>query len=265
MHPFRRSITKASAVCAIAISLIVIAGWFLDIPVLKSMHPVNATMKFNAAVCVLFTGVALLLVQNNSSSRLQQRTASLLLFIALLICSLTLLEYFFGRNLGIDELVVKEKVLGLGTKEPGRMSLLACISLFSLALAVICIQYQKSRLVVQGALFFSLLFSVATLISLMFGISLIHILPSLALIALPAAASIIFLCTGIIYFPHKGYFVFTFNEKLTGGFSLIILVLIIIFFAFRDNSRNVIDTSKRIEHTKDVLYQSEQLFSEVKD
>jgi signal transduction histidine kinase len=101
----------------------VLLGWALDIPALKSILPNWVTMKANTAVGFLLSGIALVLLQEGSSSYgrpmfLARVCAACVMGIGLL----TLAEYAGGLNLGIDQLLFEEPATAVGTSHPGRMA-----------------------------------------------------------------------------------------------------------------------------------------------
>src|SRR5437899_699745 len=82
-----------------------LAGWALDIAPLKSVVPDAATMKANTALAFIGLGlaVAVAVLQHR-----QPRFRAIRLMFALavtLLGLLTLAEYRFGWNLGIDQLL----------------------------------------------------------------------------------------------------------------------------------------------------------------
>ncbi|MBL7137509.1 MAG: chemotaxis protein, partial [Bacteroidales bacterium] len=85
------------------VGLLVLIGWQFDIAILKSILPGAVPMKVNTAAAFLLSGVALLLIQ-----RLVTANKTLVRVFALIITLtgfLTLCQYLFSWNLGIDELL----------------------------------------------------------------------------------------------------------------------------------------------------------------
>lgn len=50
-----------------------------------------------------------------------------------------------------------------------------------------------------------------------------------------------------------------FEKKLYVAFSVIILLLLLVFYLFRENNKTLLATDKLVTHTKDVLYESERI------
>ncbi len=115
------------ALCAgpIMISLVVLAGWVLDVPILKSIVPGMPTMKANTAVGLLAAGWGTWLVPRSrrAGGRADAR-AGLALFcgaLALILGAVTLAEYLLGLRLGLDELLFADPHT-TSPPYPGRMS-----------------------------------------------------------------------------------------------------------------------------------------------
>ena len=114
----------------------VLLGWALDIPELKSALPGLVTMKANTALCFVFLGFSLWALQiKRRDDPFLQRLAQILSGAVLTIGLLTLLEYIFQKDLGIDQLLFKELPGALFTSSPGRMAFNTAIDFIILGLA----------------------------------------------------------------------------------------------------------------------------------
>lgn len=124
----------------IAAGILVLIGWAFDIAALKSMLPVWVSMKANTAACFLLIGVALLLITRQSALRnprpLLSRLACFFSLLAGLIGLLTLAEYLFGWDIGIDQWLFVESAGTVGTSHPGRMAPETAFSFWLLAVAL---------------------------------------------------------------------------------------------------------------------------------
>jgi len=56
-----------------------------------------------------------------------------------------------------------------------------------------------------------------------------------------------------------------YKHKLFTGFFIILILVLFIFYLFTKNNSNFISTAKSVEHTNEILYQSEQIISAAKD
>lgn len=105
-------------------------------------------MKVNAAICVVLAGISLYLLQARGVAhfRKKERTAAQICAgISGLIGLLTLSEYLFGWNLGIDQLFVPEPTGAVGTSSLGRMSPTGALSYFMIGCALLLLDRQTSQ------------------------------------------------------------------------------------------------------------------------
>lgn len=112
------------ATTLIVLGVLVLAGWMFDVELLKSVLPGKIAMKPMEALGFIAAGAAIILILGRSS---QQRRLLGMSLSALVISigSLTLLEYLFGINVGIDKLVFRDYAQ---TPFPGRMAHITAMS-----------------------------------------------------------------------------------------------------------------------------------------
>jgi hypothetical protein len=112
---------------------LVLAGWFLNIPILRSVHPSFVAMKFNTALCFVLIGIALWNLQPRFAARSICRVIALVSALGVLVLgAATAYEYFFQQNLGIDQLFFQELPGAILTPYLGRMAFMTAIN-FTLA------------------------------------------------------------------------------------------------------------------------------------
>lgn len=94
---------------ALLIAIIVTLGWTFNIPTFKSILPQFISMKFMTAFCFGTLAIGNLLQQSSKQRNdlfdLFSTVSSLIVFA---IAFLVLYEYYFGINLGIDEIVFRD-------------------------------------------------------------------------------------------------------------------------------------------------------------
>jgi len=103
----RAAPARVAAATVIVVGLIAIAGWALGAPTLTRVIPGAVAMKINTALALVACGVALFLLAVPISHCLD-RTAQALGLAAALLALLTLLEYFLGVDLRIDQLMIAD-------------------------------------------------------------------------------------------------------------------------------------------------------------
>jgi two-component sensor histidine kinase len=119
---------------------IVIVGWLLGIEALKAIVPGFSTMKFNAALAFVFTGIGLAFAR---PARIALAMPAGLIVAA--IGTLTLTQYATGLSFGIDQLFVADHGPLSGSGHPGRMSLLTATAFTALGLSIVLLARARNR------------------------------------------------------------------------------------------------------------------------
>ena len=124
-------LAACSAVFIVVLGLTVLAGWFLHFPALIQFRPYLLPMTRNAAACFLLCGLALLTVALRGPRWLVVACAG----AASAVSVLTIVEYAFGVNAGIDELL-GPSYIAVRPSSPGRMAPVTtiCFALGSMGL-----------------------------------------------------------------------------------------------------------------------------------
>ena len=146
-----KSFSQAASVIAILVGCVVLVGWMFDITILKSILPTWVTMRANAAIAFVLSGVSLRLLRTEQASQQRRRIAQVCAGIVALMGLLTLSEYLFGWNLGIDQLLFKEPVAAVATSPPGRMAPNTALNfcLLGVALLFLSVDTRHSQWPVQ--------------------------------------------------------------------------------------------------------------------
>lgn len=113
-----------------AIGIMVLIGWAVDVPLLKSITPNLVPMKPNSALGFVLTSISLLLQQTPERPRYVTVIAKMCAALILAIGLATFLEHVTGQDFYIDQLV-GQKVLGVSAtvSPPGQMSLITSMML----------------------------------------------------------------------------------------------------------------------------------------
>jgi len=106
----------------IAVGGAVLVGWCCYIPALQSVLLGFVTMKANTALGFILAGVALALLGGASPSTPARWLSRACATIVALLGLLTLCQYLFGLNFGIDQLLFHEPERSIGTLFPRRMA-----------------------------------------------------------------------------------------------------------------------------------------------
>ena len=129
-RPFYLLIPVLAASLLVSAGGLVMAGWVLDMAVLKSLSASWPTMKVNTAVCFVLCGIALHALGNRSKDRTSDGSNDARLRLAGSVAALatagigllTLAQHLWGMNFHIDELLMQQRSTAADTARPGRMS-----------------------------------------------------------------------------------------------------------------------------------------------
>jgi len=137
-----------AALAAIILGFMGLAGWFFGLEALKSLFPGWVTIKANSAVLLAACGAALLLLRAGKEDpryELKRNSAYFLAFAAALAGFLTLLEYMFGFNFGLDQFLFDEAADAAYTAAPGRMPLTTSAAFLLTGLGILLANLRAGR------------------------------------------------------------------------------------------------------------------------
>ena len=163
---------KITSWVIIAVSVACIAGWLLDIELLKTALPGLPSIKMNTAICLLLCGVVALFYIDDAEKHFNIIIP--LNLIALILSALTLFEYVFNVNLRIDEFLVKGSA---AETEPGRMALTSASCLVMLTMGFAFVTAQAPKMFSRAAqLFFAIvaLLAILAIIGYIFDVPFLH-------------------------------------------------------------------------------------------
>jgi len=164
-------------------------------------------MKVNAAAAFILAGMALGLSTTQQDNRLRKAVAVAAALAVALIGGITLAEYVFDADLGIDQLAIADNQPEDWTLYPGRPGPATAASFLLLGIALLLLpseQLVAKRLV---RILVLLVFSASgiTIVGFMYGIRSPYSLRPFFWMALPTAATFIIVCIGVGCFrPNFG-------------------------------------------------------------
>lgn len=250
-----RAMPATGGAIAILVGCLVLVGWSLDIEFLKGSYYGNqVTIKANAALCFVLSGVSLWLLpivgdeksagrqkhnQNVSSPRhhLFKLLARSCAVAVLLIGLLTVSEYLFGWNLGIDQLLF-DNTSGINIiSHPGRMGLNSAINFMLMGIALeLLLEKPQSRsywyaqmiTLVVGLVAFQGLIGYAYKVEILYGV-----LPNTTRMSLPSVLTFLVLCIGMLLtYPRQGLMRVVTSDTYGGLFArrLLLAAIAVPFF-----------------------------------
>lgn len=206
--PFAIQLQRFSQKISLVVVLIgfaVIGGWLFDIAVFTSILPTLPTMKVNTAIGLLLGGTSLWLwhweFNRNKANRtgiiqrLSFSGACVLVFLALL----TLIQYGFNVNLGIDQGLMQQPE-PLGSKaSPGRMAPNTALAFLFEGLALLLLSLPRPHyLAVQGMALGAGILGFLGLLGYVYGSANFHTADSFTGMAVHTAIAFLLLSSGIL-------------------------------------------------------------------
>lgn len=207
----------------IGMGALVLLGWQLDIPLLKSgFAGIGATMKANTAFCFLLSGISLGLLQRQRRSRLQTRIAEMSALFVGTIGLLTLLQYGLDWNLGIDEWLFQEPPSAM-TPYPGRMGMNTAVNFILIGAALwLLINKTQGRIGLSQMLAWTaVLITLLAFVGYLLEVDLLYRLGNdTTAMALNTIITFTVLCGGLLLtYPNQGL-MRTVTSPLIGGVLL---------------------------------------------
>lgn len=212
---------------------IVLVGWVLGIDSLKSVAPGFVTMKVNTALALFVSGIALRLVTLPEWRR-SPFTRILALGIAA-VGGLTIIEYIFDLNLGIDQLLMADDPGSPHTSHPGRMAPATALNflLVGLALTFRYSVFARARIVVQWCAVSILLIASLAVIGYAFGVRPLYGVAPYTSMAIHTALAFCVLALAILAATPTAGIMMVVTSDTAGGFvarRLLVLIPVGLFF-----------------------------------
>lgn len=256
-HPFhaeeRRGWVKIAAILTLSLGLIVLVGWAWDIGVFRQLLPGLVSMKANTAAAFVLCGTSLYLHtlrQIPPVFLLIRRAAALLvMFIGLV----TLGEYAFGWNAGIDQLLFTEPAGAAFTPYPGRMSNITAANFVLMGGALLLMEARFWN-IAQAFAFAVVVDVLLPLGGYMFSDLSLTQVGNTTAIAAHTAAGFVLLAVGILAAMRgHGFMVRLRRKSLAIGLATSLVALMVIFGAVSYNFVQKDKASQAVVHTYEVI------------
>ena len=182
----------------------VLIGWALNVPWLKSVLPAWATMKPNTALCFVLCGWSLWLGAGPRRSGLNGLQIGLAGGVAALAL-LTLAEYAFGVDLGIDRLLLPAATEADGNSQAGRMAV-ATATAFALSAAGLgLLDVLRWQLVRQLAALLAGIIALISILGYAYGVPALYGVSAFSSVAAHTAVGLLALNVGnLLARPERG-------------------------------------------------------------
>jgi signal transduction histidine kinase len=127
----------------------VLAGWWLGIPRLQNVWRAGPLLPFNGGLLLLLLGAALGLMHGHAAGTktgLRYRAGQAAALLAATAGLVTLAEYLFGWNPGIDEWFWKDPLAAARKAIPGRISFQTALAVVGLGLGLFLLDVRIRKL-----------------------------------------------------------------------------------------------------------------------
>lgn len=195
-NPFAKRFHNLSILLAsipIIISMIVIFGWIFDYERMTTLMPDLASMKFNTALLFLLSSLSIFVSQK------AKHLKNMLVISIFLIASLTLSQYIFQINFGIDQLFVMDIS---GSDYPGRMSIATSINFILISVGIFLLLSKSDLSFVFAGL--TALSALVALSGYLHNVEVFYAVPIFSSMALHTAISFFVLSVATILADDNG-------------------------------------------------------------
>ena len=195
------SLSKGAAVLVSLLGAAMLAGWVFDIELLKWAPQNLVRMKANAAFAFLLSGFSLWLSAPGEESGTwgKKRIGQALAFLVALLGLLTLSEYGFGWDLGIDQLLAREAPGAFKTSSPGRMAPNAALNFLFLGGALLALEARRGGWIASILALAAAAVAMQALMGYAYGEDSSTGFVSYTHIAIHTAAAFVVLAAGVLF------------------------------------------------------------------
>ena len=212
--------SKASALLSILVGTLVLFGYAFDVTLFKNIDFGGVSMKVNAAIAFIFAGAALWLLVPDKRLKTQHLFGIICALVVLFIGGLTLSEYLFGWDFGIDDIFFT-----------GRMAQGTALSFLCLGLALTLfdvkthlIQWPTQLLILPVALI-----SLVAILGYLFGDTEVIGISAYTKMAMHTSLLLLALSIGILFArPTCGFMAVASSDAL--GSQFLRRVVPVVFF-----------------------------------
>lgn len=137
-----RLYSNASCIAAVVVGCLVLCGWMFHIESLKSGLLNSGAIEVNTSLGLIFLGMSLWLLLPDPPRRAHRYWGLYLAAVVASLGAVTVIEYVFGLNLRIDQLVFRQDAGAIATVHPGRMSPSTAATFLALGLALLLLDEE---------------------------------------------------------------------------------------------------------------------------
>lgn len=197
-HRRTRDFGELCGFVLIGLGSLVLAGWVFDVDRLKSVLPGFISMKANTALGFAFAGGALVLLRQPKRAKVAAALGGAVFLIGLL----NLLQYVFGVDLRIDQLLFHDASI---SPYPGRLAPVTAVDFAACGIGLVLIAYSRRIAIAQGLGVLAGFSAFLAIIGYAFGVPLLYGSFRYTSMALHTGAGCMVLAIGLLAArPHEG-------------------------------------------------------------
>ena len=251
----------------------VLAGWLLHNEALKTIIPgSDVPIKPNIATGMLLCGAALSLLSRKTLTKPIRICTAAIAITVITLSALTVGEFLFGWDLGIEQWLIGDVPAALGIPHPGRMSPITalCFALVGVALFTASQLIQKrSRLPLAGGLGGTLLAAgtvplIGFFLEMLFGPGWNY----MGMDASSVAAALAFLLLGsglLALLRGNAHLTWSLDRFTTAGFAGGFVLMFLAGGLFHDFTLKVYQTGTQVSHAHQMLTEIEEIEAGMSD
>lgn len=205
------------ALTVAALGVIVLFGWVLDIDTLKSVLPGLATMKANTALCFIFAGASLFSACQLKELPQWRAVQFVAASIVMLLGVLTLAEYFFAVDFGIDQILLLAPSVPFSTEAPGRMAMATAAGFVFTGLALLLLDSNRGRVISQIAALAGSLIGILAILGYLYSITALYGTSAYSSVALHTAIGLVIINISVIVARPRRCLMAVVTSSTAGG------------------------------------------------
>lgn len=215
-----RIIVLSAGIITILIGLVTLIGQATGNDIFRKLNSSIHSMRANTAVCLILLACMLIIKEFSSKHKMAGILFRIIILIISSFCIITLFEYLFNWNSGIDELLFSDSKIEGYTLFPGRLSFNTAICFLLLGFALFFVDTKSKSLLFISQIFplVSILLCIFPILGYLNGSKILLLISFSNHMSLYTAISLMALSMGVICLPHSGGFLSILTVNGPGGY-----------------------------------------------
>jgi len=224
-------ISSVASTFAILLGISVLFGWIFDIPILMRVLPNAVAMKINTAIAFVLTGTCLRLQIEPAVTKQRIRIARMCALLVVSVGVLTLNEYLFDIDFGIDQILMHTPPDKVAPQFPGRMAPNTALAFILLGTSLLLLDNARRvlHMMAESLAIVVLVGAFLAIVGYMLNVTALYGLTGYTTMAFHTAIGLEVLATGIIASrPQRGLAAVLAQDNPAGATARYLLPLVII-------------------------------------